>query len=254
MVPGASLLEKMEALVKFGYEGMEFGGRNLPGREKEIARAAERTGIKVASICAGYGGCLLSPDPAARQQAVDDIKTLLAVGGQIGCVDGLIMVPIFGAPQLPDLSPMTTARELEHHLIVKLLQDLAPAAEAAPCKILVEPLNRYETHFLNRLEQGVAVCEEVNHPRVKIMADFFHMNIEEPDIAASIRKAGKQVAHVHLADSTRQLPGHGHTDFAPGFAALKEIGFEGYMAMECGVPGDPAVELPKSATYLKQWM
>jgi sugar phosphate isomerase/epimerase len=254
MVPGASLLEKMEALAQFGYEGMEFGGHNLPGREKEIARAAERSGIKVASICAGYPGCLLSPDPAVRQQAVDGIKTLLAAGGQIGCVDGLIMVPIFGGPQLPDLSPMTTARELEHHLIVKLLEELAPTAESAQCNILVEPLNRYETHFLNRLEQGVAVVAEVNHPRVKIMADFFHMNIEEPDIGASIRAAGKHVAHIHLADSTRMLPGHGHTDFASGFAALKEIGYQGYMAMECGVPGDPAVELPKSAQYLKQWI
>ncbi|KPJ64757.1 hypothetical protein AMK68_00635 [candidate division KD3-62 bacterium DG_56] len=254
MVPGASLVERLEALAQFGYQGVEFAGRNLPGREKEVARAVERTGVKVASICAGYPGTLLSPDPAVRKQAVDGIKTLLAVGGQIGCADGLIVVPIFGPPQLPDLSPMTSARELEHHLLIKLLQELAPAAESASCNILVEPLNRYETHLLNRLEQGVAVVEQVNHPRVKIMADFFHMNIEEADIAASIRAAGKHVAHVHLADSTRMLPGHGHTDFKSGFVALKDIGYQGYMAMECGVPGDPAVELPKSAEYLKQWI
>ncbi len=80
------------------------------------------------------------------------------------------------------------------------------------------------------------------------------MSIEEADIPKSIREAGNWIAHVHLADSTRLLPGYGHTDFKSGFAALKEVGFANYMALECGIPGDPAVELPKCAQYLRQFM
>ena len=64
------------------------------------------------------------------------------------------------------------------------------------------------------------------------MADFFHMSIEERDIAASIADAGDWIAHVHLADSTRELPGYGHTDFESGFAALKETGFDKFMSLE----------------------
>jgi sugar phosphate isomerase/epimerase len=86
------------------------------------------------------------------------------------------------------------------------------------------------------------------------MADFFHMSLEERNIPESIEAAGEYIRHVHLADSTRELPGYGHTDFADGFAALRRIGYRDYMALECRVPGPGEVELPKSATYMKQWL
>ncbi|HIE28020.1 TPA: sugar phosphate isomerase/epimerase, partial [Candidatus Poribacteria bacterium] len=87
---------------------------------------------------------------------------------------------------------------------------------------------------------------------IKIMADFFHMNIEEEDIAQSLKQAASYVQHVHLADSTRLLPGYGHTDFKKPFAVLKEIGYDKYMALECSIPGEPQEELPKCAEYLRQ--
>jgi sugar phosphate isomerase/epimerase len=81
------------------------------------------------------------------------------------------------------------------------------------------------------------------------------MSIEEANIADSIRMAGKHIAHVHLADSTRQLPGYGHTDFKAGFAALRDIGYDKYMALECGNPdSDKQAGLKKSAEYLKAQM
>ena len=73
-------------------------------------------------------------------------------------------------------------------------------------------------------------------------------------VCVSIAKAGDWIAHVHLADSIRWLPGYGHTDFAAAFAALKKIKFDGFMALECRVPGDPAIELPKCAKLLKKAM
>ena len=120
--------------------------------------------------------------------------------------------------------------------------------------ILLEPLNRYEAHLLNRLEQAVEIAKRVNSPSVKIMADFFHMNIEEADIAASIESAGLWTQHVHLADNTRKQPGTGSTDFKSGFAALKKIGYDKYMALECGFAGDPEKAITESAKYLKACM
>src|SRR5215203_253295 len=87
---------------------------------------------------------------------------------------------------------------------------------------------------------------------VGIMADFFHMNIEEADIAASIRAAGQHIVHVHVADSNRLQPGKGHLDFRPGFAALKEAGYEGYLGIECGVAGPYEESLAESAALLRE--
>ena len=84
------------------------------------------------------------------------------------------------------------------------------------------------------------------------MPDFFHMNIEEADIAESLRAAGKHIAHVHLADSNRRLPGLGHTDFASGFAALRDTGFDGTLAIECRVTGDPEEVLPHALQFLRR--
>ena len=109
-------------------------------------------------------------------------------------------------------------------------------------------------HFLKILDDAVGICKQINSPNVQIMADFFHMSIEEQDIAESIEKAGSYIRHVHLADSTRLLPGCGHTDFQSGFAALKSVGFLDYMALECGIRGAAEEELPKSVRYMKQWL
>jgi len=247
------LAEKLDNLEKYGYEGIEFGGGGLEGRQDEIINATSQSKVKPSTICAGFRGCPLDADRAQRDLAMSDMKELLKVAANIGAV-GLIMVPIFGRPRIPDLSPYKTARQLEMELLVTLLKELGDYAKEVGSVVLVEPLNRYETHLLNRLEQGVDVCKQVNSPNVKIMADFFHMSIEERDIPKSIEEAGEYIYHVHLADSTRLLPGYGHTDFQAGFAALKKIGYDKYMALECGVPGDGEVELPKSAAYMKQWI
>lgn len=253
LAPGKELAEKLDNLAAYGYQGIEFWGGGLENRQDAIARAIENHSVKPSTICAGYPGCLLDGDRAEREKAINGVKTLLKVAANIGAV-GLIVVPIFGGPRISDLTPYKTARQLEVELLVKLMQDLGGYAQETGATILLEPLNRYETHFLRTLNDAVEICKQVNNPRVAIMADFFHMSIEERDIAQSVEAAGNYIKHVHLADSTRQLPGYGHTDFKSGFAALKKIGYQNYMALECGVPGPANVELPKSAKYMKQWL
>ena len=253
MVPGAELGEKLDNLAAYGYEGIEFGGNSLGERQDEIVKATENHPVKASTICAGYPGCLLDSDPEQRELAIAGIRSLLKVGAAIGAV-GLIMVPVFGAPRISDLSPYKTTTELETELLVEILKDLGGYAEEVGSIVLLEPLNRYETHFIRSLNDGVEICKRVGSPNVAIMADFFHMSLEERNIPESIEAAGEYIRHVHLADSTRELPGYGHTDFAAGFAALKRIGYRGYMALECRVPGPGEVELPRSAAYMKQWL
>src|SRR5207237_179358 len=88
--------------------------------------------------------------------------------------------------------------------------------------LLYEPINRYETNLINMLGDAVTLLTGIRTRHVKILADLYHMNIEEVNLAGAIRAAGSHVGHVHFADSNRRAAGMGHTDFAPIIAALKE--------------------------------
>jgi sugar phosphate isomerase/epimerase len=250
MTPGKTLAEQLTWLEKLGFEGVELcaGSLDLPSRELRATFAAFP--VRAANVTGAF--TLLSPDPAAREAGKEQIRRRLDLAAELGAA-GVLVVPQFGRlSEIPDLSPLTTAVELENELLVLQLRELAPAAKAAGVPILLEPLNRYEAHVVNRLEQGVAFAEQVG-PEIKILADFFHMNIEEADIAASIRAAGKHIVYVHVADSNRLQPGLGHLDFRPGFAALKEIGYDGFLGIECSsVQGEKEKVLPISMAMLRE--
>lgn len=253
LLPGNSIKERFELAKEIGFEGIEVRGRILleeEGKIKEYKKASEEVGIEISSICAGYRNFLLEGEPENRRKAREDIKKLLEIGSELGAI-GLIVVPIFGRPQISDLSPYKNAVELEKELLLSQLPEIVEFAEKVKCCILLEPLNRYETHFLNRLSQAVEYCEKINSPYLKIMADFFHMNIEEANISESIEKAVKWISHIHLADSNRILPGMGHIDFESGFKSLKKINFENYMVLECGVPEPKIENLKKSFKFMK---
>jgi len=98
--------------------------------------------------------------------------------------------------------------------------------------ILLEPLNRYECDYINTLADGLAVAGEVAADNLRLLADTFHMNIEETDVLASLKAAGALIGYVHLADTNRQAPGHGHLEVAGVLRGLSEIGYQGYLSFE----------------------
>lgn len=251
LVNASSFAEKVSMLADYGFDGVEVWGSTLKERMPLVKEASSR--LPISTICSGYRGNFLSPDRAERDLAVGDMKDLLLMAGELGA-KGVIFVPIFGPPQMPDLSPLQDAIAVEKDMLCRLIEDMAPTAERAGVFLLLEPLNRYETHLLKSLDDAQEILDRVKHPNLKIMADFFHMSIEERSTPESIRKHGPNIGHVHLADNTRETPGVGETDFRSGFAALSEVGFDGYMAFECKVPGDPAMELPKAVRFLRAQM
>jgi sugar phosphate isomerase/epimerase len=139
----------------------------------------------------------------------------------------------------------------DRRVLLEALEELGKHADEQRTLVLLEPLNRYEDHMLNRVEQAVELCEAIGRPSVKVMGDLFHMNIEEDDLGEAIRQAGSHIAHVHLADSNRHLPGHGHTDFVAPLRALAKGGFSGWFALECMVAGDPNESIPACVRYLR---
>lgn len=257
LIPGRTLSEKLDTAASMGFEGIELLGSDLLQRMDEITKAFDGHSMAVSSICAGFRGCPLDTDKAQRDLAMADVKRLLEAGGELGAV-GLIFVPVFGPPRLPDLSPHKTAVELEREMLVDLLGPAAETARKVGCLLLLEPLNRYETHLLRTLADAAKMVNAVNrtHPAGRngcaVMADFFHMSIEEDDIPTSILRAGRRIRHVHLADSQRMQPGTGHTAFRAGFRALRKVGFTDFMALECGIRGKPAAALPECVKFLRR--
>jgi sugar phosphate isomerase/epimerase len=119
------------------------------------------------------------------------------------------------------------------HYLEDALNDLGEHAKQYNVPLIYEPLNRYETNLITSLGEGVALLQQLKTKNVKLLADLFHLNIEEVDIAAAIRHAAGDVGHVHLADSNRRPATCGHTDFASIAHALAEISYGGYVSAEC---------------------
>lgn len=251
MLPATSIAEKACQAVEYGYDALEVSFLGFPERLPEVRAAARNSGLAISTICGSGRHDILTLDAQERQSRIAEIKRLLECAGELDAV-GLIIVPIRTPQRFPDLSPFRSERELEEELTVSILSELAPYAVQCGTKLLLEPLIRYETPFIRRLDEAMAVCERVSSPGLALMADFFHMNTEEADIPAAIRDAGRWLRHVHLADSNRLLPGMGHTDFVAGFRALMDVNFEDYMSLECGILGPRNEELPRTAQYLRQ--
>jgi sugar phosphate isomerase/epimerase len=249
-VPGQTLEERLANLEAWGYQGIQVQRPTLQMGIPALKAALATGSVRVCTFRGGGG--LLAGDEETRQAAVEQIKEGLhrtvEVGAPIASVGTIRMQPEIAPPP-----PPKTLIELEREILIEGLAQIAPTAERLGLTCIMEPLNRYESHFLNRLEQGAEICRAVGSPSIKIMADFFHMNIEEADIGWAIEEVADYIAYVHLADSNRFQPGAGHLDFRPGLAALKRIGYEGFMTLECKVMGeDKGKALVEAARYIRR--
>jgi sugar phosphate isomerase/epimerase len=258
LIPGDTLEEKWEVVSAAGFDGIELLGRGdgafgerLPG---ELTRARE-AGVVVSSVCVAMDHFIGDFDDARRRDAIEQMKILLSVIAEVGGV-GAVTPAAFGmwSNALPPWEAPPRTPEEDRRVLTEALAELATHADAVGTTIFFEPLNRYEDHMVNRLEQAAAMCSAVGSASAKVMADTFHMGIEEDDLAASIRSTGNQIGHVQLGDSGRLQPGVGHLDWQSLMDALRAVGYDGWLAMECGIRGDPHVELPKVAKLLRPLM
>src|SRR3712207_3974820 len=201
-------------------------------------RDAREGGVVFSSACLIDDRFIGDLDPERRRQAVEHMKQLLSGIAELGGV-GAITPAAFGLTSraLPPFEVSRTQEE-DRRVLLDALEELGEHADKEGALVLLEPLNRYEDHMLNRLDQAVELSKATGRDSVKVMGDLFHMNIEEDDPAEAIRRTDGYLAHVHLADSNRAHPGAGHNDFASAFGALRDIGFDGYLALECGIRGD----------------
>ena len=173
LVPGGSLKEKAEKILQWGGCGLEFGGLDVK-RAEQIKKELEGTGIGLAALCWGsLNGDLVSTDLAKRKKGLATLKGVLQAAGVLGST-GVIWVPAFNGQST--LSPAELDKIMD-----QVLPEMADLAREAHSRILIEPLNKGETFYINRIEQAAAFCKKLNHPGLCLMGDFYHMSKEEKD-------------------------------------------------------------------------
>ncbi len=233
---GEDISKSIERVARLGYDAIELVGEPRELDAKQIKRQTRDAGIAVSSVCSIYTAerDLAHPDASVRKRALQYVKEVADLAAEVGCPT------IIAAPTaVMKLKPLAD-RDEERKWAVEGLRAAGEYAAQRDVNLTLECWNRYETYWLNRLDQGIELWNEVGLERGGVMGDTFHMNIEEDSIAGAISRTGPLLNHVHLADSNRAAPGAGHIDFAPILRALADIDFAGYLTFELLPPSaDP---------------
>ena len=250
---GGRLQEGLAAAQRLGCEGVELNMLDpLEVDGAELGRLLKRHGLAVCTLATGqafgkHGLSLVNADPEVRRRTMARLEAHAQLAARLECAVtvGLIRGLLAGSE----------AEQAEgRKRIADGLGQFAHLAEGMGVRVLLEPLNRYECNNINTLPEGLALIDESGAANLLLLADTFHMNIEDVDMAANLRAAGSRLGYVHLADSNRQAPGMGHTDFAPLFGALRGTGYQGYLSAEIQPVPDDTTAAERFVRFCRQQM
>ena len=248
LVPGASLREKHDNALRYGFDGLELSGFPMI----ELAREAVRHGVPVTAMCSGHRGWFIDPDPRQVRACRDDVKVLLELSAELGGAP-LIVVPIYGRTHnLPPHCGTGRTRDADRALWLEGLREAVDHAEKVGGQLVVEAINRFENSVSVKVADAVGFAREMASPNVRAMGDVFHMNIEEVDLGAAFESMGDMLAYVHLADSQRLEPGKGHLQWDNVFGGLARLGYDGYASLECSLSGPADEVLPAAVRFLRE--
>ena len=195
----------------------------------EIKQLQAQHGLAVAAVGTGagmvkHGLSLTDADPAIREKALAFILALVDFGGQLGAP------AILGSMQGRSSAAVPHARALGY--LAESLRIIAARAATHGVPFIYEPLNRYETNLFNRISDAAAFLVEQQLENITLLADLFHMNIEEASLEQALAENIEHIGHIHFADSNRRAMGFGHTDSKPLLLLLHQLGYSGYLSAE----------------------
>lgn len=222
-------LPLLKQVKQWGFDGIEIARFSFDGfPAEEIGRAVRDEGLEC-TFCSALTGemSLVSDDSNVRELAVDFLRQGAETAARMGAK--VFMGP-FCAPVGLLLGRRRTGDEWKR--AVEGLRAVAPTLEACGVTMANEPLNRFETYFLNTCADARRLCDEVGSDRVGVLFDTFHANIEEKAAGAAIDALGPRLAHVHTCENDRGAPGSGHVAWAEVFAALQRNRYDGWLVIE----------------------
>jgi len=224
-------LEKnIKKISLLGFDGVELAVRDPKYLDIErIIRMVNEANLEVPAIGTGQawgeeGLSFSDSNEVVRKAAIDRIKEQIKFASRfnaqviIGLIRGVIKEGIF--------------RDEAEKWTIDSLRECAEFGLEKNVRLTLEPVNRYESNFINTLQEGAEFIDRIGVSNIGLLADTFHMNIEETSIYGSIVKAKNYITHVHFADSNRWAPGYGHLDFLKIVETLKEIKYQGYLSAE----------------------
>jgi len=253
-------------IAGWGYDGVELAIRDprLVDAD-ELLRVVSAHGLDVPAIGTGQawgeeGLSFTDPDPDVRAAAIQRVRDHVPFAARAGAACG----EPFGSAQdrpgrtviiiglLRGIVKPGVSYDQAYTWLVDALQRCSAAAARHGVRLVLEPINRYETTLINNVEQGLALIETVGAGNFGLLLDTFHMNIEEPVIEDSIRACGDRIFHFHVADSNRWYPGAGHLDFKSILDTLFATGYQGYVSGEFIPLPDADTSAERSLAYLRR--
>jgi len=195
-----------------------------------VKRELDRHGLVCGSACACMGPDRdLRGTPEQQQTGLDYMKRVIDQMVVLDCPS--LIGPVYSAVGRADAVPPDEYQQ-QWEAVVGNLKTLCQYAAQRGKQVCLEPLNRFETDFINTCDQALKMIRAVGSPALKLHLDTFHMNIEEKNQAGAIRKAGRQLAHFHACGSDRGTPGNDHIDWKPIAKALKDVRYQGDVVIE----------------------
>ena len=226
--------ESFHLIRKFkdwGFDSIEIAIEDIGHVDPSLLKKAlDDSGMVCGSVCAALGpGRDLRGSESDQNTALDYMKGLLDI------------MPVFGSPVL--VGPLYSAvgraepRDDDEYkrqwdIVVKNLALLSSYAGDRNIKLAIEPLNRYETDFINTCSQAMKLVNDIGHNAAGLLLDTYHMNIEEKNSAAALREAGNKLFHFHACGCDRGTPGNDHINWKDITAAIKEINYDGSVVIE----------------------
>jgi D-psicose/D-tagatose/L-ribulose 3-epimerase len=232
---------------RWGYDAVELLVENPSDIDPcRVKQALSKHGLACGSVCAAMNRERdLRGSSQSQRNGVKYLCRLLDQMIEMDC-------PVLGGPVYSYVGRADAVSRSDYRdqwkAVVKNLKVVAKYAEERGQSVCFEPLNRFETDFMNTVEQGLRLIEDVGSPVLKLHLDTFHANIEEKFLGDAIRRAGRHLGHIHACGSDRGTPGNDHTDWQDIAAALKEINYQGDIALE-----SVTLDVPRIACSAAIW-
>jgi len=239
--------EVLETIAEAGYDGVDVDSepdRIDPALFKEVTDMAASLGLKIPALIgawalwhAGEPRDLASSDELVRGYGISYAKKSIDLAATF---DEPPMFELVPCPVENEYPVCSVPRDVLRRNFIQSATEICDYAAERGVDIAIEPVNRFEAYagFMNTITETRSIVDEVGADNLYVLADFFHVNIEDAALTDALRVAGDRLKHIHLADSNRQAPGTGHIDFLQVVRTLNDIGFTGYLSLD-SVPALP---------------